>query len=246
MTGRPGVTPVPPRRPWLGLHQPRGADLRRVLQRAPQPGPPHLHRQAPAPQPLARHPAPGGCWPRGDRGTRTEGPPPVPTGPCLSPADGAHLGQQRGQLHLGALAAGPGPGAERAPEGKPPGQSAVSAPRATGRGSAPAGLSPPPSPHSLPLPLAPPSQSSSAPSTRCWPSSTSCPAGTTTASPPRTSARWGAGWGHRAPPVVVGTDSPPLTGSLLCSNCTRACGQATWRPVCACSRWVPRPTSSTR
>lgn len=61
---------------------------------------------------------------------------PVPTGPCLSPADGAHLGKQRGQLHLGALAAGPGAGAERAPQGEPPGQSAVSAPCALGRGSA--------------------------------------------------------------------------------------------------------------
>uniref|UniRef100_A0A8B9ZM76 GIT ArfGAP 1 n=1 Tax=Anas zonorhyncha TaxID=75864 RepID=A0A8B9ZM76_9AVES len=92
----PPVTPRAPRRPRLGFHQPRRPDLRRVLQRAPQPGPPHLHRQAPAPQPLARHPAP----------------------------DGAHLGQQRGQLHLGALAAGSGPGAERAPQGQPTGQSA--------------------------------------------------------------------------------------------------------------------------
>uniref|UniRef100_A0A8C3CBW3 GIT ArfGAP 1 n=1 Tax=Cairina moschata TaxID=8855 RepID=A0A8C3CBW3_CAIMO len=57
----PPVTPRAPRRPRLGLHQPRRPHLRRVLQRAPQPGPPHLHRQAPPPQPLARHPAPGGC-----------------------------------------------------------------------------------------------------------------------------------------------------------------------------------------
>lgn len=143
MVGTPCDTPVTPHRPWLGLHQPRGAHLRRVLQRAPQPGPPHLHRQAPAPQPLARHPAPGGCRPRGDMvggGTHmyTTGTPhpPAPTGLCLSSADGSHLGEQRGQLHLGALAAGSGPSAERAPEGKPPGQSAVSAPPTTPRGGA--------------------------------------------------------------------------------------------------------------
>lgn len=53
------------------------------------------------------------------------------------------------------------------------------------------------------------------------------------------------GWGLRDPPLAVGTD-PPVTSSLLRSNCTRACGRATWRPACACSRWAPRPTSSTR
>lgn len=223
MVGTPCDTPVTPHRPWLGLHQPRGAHLRRVLQRAPQPGPPHLHRQAPAPQPLARHPAPGGCRPRGDMvggGTHmyTTGTPhpPAPTGLCLSSADGSHLGEQRGQLHLGALAAGSGPSAERAPEGKPPGQSAVSAPPprlGEGRGGfALAGRSSPRSPHNLlsppTPPSAPPSRSSSAPSTRCWPSSTSCPAGMTTVSLPRTSARWGGG-GCRDTPLVVGTDSTP-------------------------------------
>lgn len=105
---------------------------------------------APGPPPCSR-------WvlaPRGHGGTHT-GTPPAPTGPCLSPADGAHLGEQRGQLHLGALAAGSGPGAERAPEGKPPGQSAVSAPHTAGRGSAPTGhpsprnLPPPPQPHQV-------------------------------------------------------------------------------------------------
>ncbi|PNI47090.1 GIT1 isoform 14, partial [Pan troglodytes] len=55
----------------------------------------------------------------------------------------------------------------------------------------------------------PSSQSSSGPSTRCWHLCTSFPAGTMMGSPPKTSA----------------------------SNYTRACGQATWRHVCACSPW---------
>nr|XP_031324315.1 ARF GTPase-activating protein GIT1 isoform X4 [Camelus dromedarius] len=64
----------------------------------------------------------------------------------------------------------------------------------------------------------PSSQSSSGPSTRCWLLCTSCLAGMMMESPPKTSA----------------------------SNCTQVCGQATWRHVCACCPWVPRPTSSTQ
>ncbi|XP_062031324.1 ARF GTPase-activating protein GIT1 isoform X3 [Lepus europaeus] len=64
----------------------------------------------------------------------------------------------------------------------------------------------------------PSSPSSSGPSTRCWRLCTSFPAGTMTGSPPKTSA----------------------------SNCTQACGPATWRHVCACCPWAPRPTSSTQ
>lgn len=74
----------------------------------------------------------------------------------------------------------------------------------------------------LPPPPAPPSQSSSAPSTRCWPLSTSCPAGMTTVSLRRTSARWGAGWGCREPPLVGGTDPPtypPLPSSAIALEC---------------------------
>lgn len=75
-------------------------------------------------------------------------------------------------------------------------------------GSAPTGCPPPPlTPQpAVHPPPAPPSRSSSAPSTRCWPSSTSCPAGTTTASLPRTSARWGGGVG--SPPLGGGDRSP--------------------------------------
>lgn len=145
--------------------------------------------------------------------------PPMPTVSCLSPADGAHLGEQRGQLHLGALTAGSSPGSERAPEGKPPGQSAVSAPRAVGRGSVLA-RHPPFTPQPVP---APPSQSSSAPSTRCWPSSTSCRAGMTMVSLPRTSARWGVGAGP--PPLVLETDLPPLLLSSAAIAFERADGQ---------------------
>lgn len=57
------------------------------------------------------------------------------------------------------------------------------------------GWEPPPHPKTHCPPPALPSLSSSVPSTRCWPSSTSCPAGMTTASLPRTSARWGGGSG---------------------------------------------------
>ncbi|XP_042111393.1 ARF GTPase-activating protein GIT1 isoform X8 [Ovis aries] len=38
------------------------------------------------------------------------------------------------------------------------------------------------------------------------------------------------------------TESPPKTSA---SNCTQACERATWRHVCACCPWAPRPTSST-
>lgn len=136
------------------------------------------------------------------------------------PTDGAHACQQRGQLHLGALPAGPRTSAEWPAQSQPTGQSPVSvAGGAVGRVHGFGMQSRVTTFHSTAhMPCvchtAPSSPSSSGPSTRCWHLCTSSPAGTTMESPPKTSARF-EGLCHEAGGHTLASPIPDRVGRAI-------------------------------